>query len=57
MKKFKKITDGLEINEDGYLLQGDKLSKMEMSNVIMLPLSSVKVCDIINQLFSKDDIE
>ena len=57
MKKFKKITDCLEINEDGYLLQGDKLSKMEMSDVIMLPLSSVKVCDIINQLFHKDDIE
>ena len=57
MKKFKKITDCLEINEDGYLLQGDKLSKMEMSDEIMLPLSSVKVCDIINQLFPKDDIE
>lgn len=57
MKEFKKITDCLEINEDGYLLQGDKLSKMEMSDVIMLPLSSVKVCDIINQLFPKDDIE
>lgn len=57
MKEFKKITDGLEINEDGYLLQGNKLSKMEMSDVIMLFPDSIKVGDIIKYLFSKDDVE